>query len=74
MSIISNHHRSRCHTNVFHLELCRGMFKEISDIMAHLYAINTIIFVISVMHRKVIVHCFSKGIIKEENVLVFYYT
>ena len=44
MFIISNHHGS---SNLFHLELWSVMFKVISDIMEHWYAINTIIFVIN---------------------------
>ena len=47
MSIISNHDGNKCLTDVFHLELCGGMFKVISDIMAHCYAINIIIFAIN---------------------------
>ena len=47
MFIMSNDHGRKCLTNLFHFELCSAMFKVISNIMAHWYAINTIIFAIN---------------------------
>ena len=54
---MNNHHGRKFLTTFIHFELCSAMFKVISDIMAHWYAITQLYLqFISAMHIKVIVH------------------